>query len=238
MRISTLFVLVAFTFNCTHAAQAQSFTSSGLRMDVSKETGILPSKTNHYVPKITFEAEVDADTVDQAITLLKALAEQNAEAIIIEWNSPGGSVEEGFRLAKQIENSPVPIICVVDGSAASMAAYLQQSCHVRAMTKRSTLMIHEPAMGARFSGQQTEWRSIADWLSAMTKAMVEHMCRRTKILPADMENKIRGGSMWWLAWGEAQSLGLIDIAVDSVSDITTSYRNDMKPPLPKDIRTR
>lgn len=72
----------------------------------------------------------------------------------------------------------------------------------------------------------------------MTKAMVEHMCRRTKILPADMENKIRGGSMWWLAWGEAQSLGLIDIAVDSVSDITTSYRNDMKPPLPKDIRTR
>ncbi len=230
MRISTLFVLVAFTFNCTHAAQAQSFSSSGLRMDVSKETGILPSPTNHYVPKIAFEAEVDSDTVDQAITLIKALGEQKAEAIIIEWNSPGGSVEDGFRLAKAIENSPVPVICVVDGTAASMAAYLQQSCHVRIMTKRSTLMIHEPAMGGRFSGQQTEWRSIADWLAAMTKAMVEHMCRRTKISPADMEDKIRGGSMWWLAWGEAKSLGLVDVVVDSVSDVTSSYRNDLQAP--------
>lgn len=222
-----LFFLVAFTANCTHfsQAQAQAFTESGLRSDVSKEN--LSDTYTHYVPKVLFDTDVNQDSVDETIKILAQLTEQKAEAIIIEWNTPGGSVDDGFRLAKAIESSPVPIVCVVDGHSASMGAYLLQSCHVRIMTKRSILMLHEPAMGGNFHGQPTEWRSIADWLKAMSKAMCEHMARRTAVTPAQIEDKIRGGAMWWMAWEEAKSLRFVDFAVDSVSDVTSAYRNHL-----------
>lgn len=191
---------------------------SGLQFSASKNDG-------YYVPKIVFEGPVDAESVAQTQSLMDVAVRDGAAAVVIEWNTPGGSVFDGFLLAKTIEESSIPVICVVDMEAASMGAFLLQSCHVRIMTKRSNIMIHEAAVSTgSFGGHEVSWRNIADRLKAINKSLVEHMAKRMLITPEAMADKIRGGAQWWLDWEEAVKFGAVDLVVDSVVEVTTPLR--------------
>jgi ATP-dependent protease ClpP protease subunit len=99
------------------------------------------------IPHIVLSTEIDSEVAEQTVAIFTMI---NAEpdrfpAVLFEINSPGGSVA-GFRIAKALEDSEVPVVCVVDGLAASMAFYILQSCDTRLMTGHSLLMAHEPSM--------------------------------------------------------------------------------------------
>jgi ATP-dependent protease ClpP protease subunit len=169
--------------------------------------------------------------VAQTVALMDASVKAGAKAIIIEWNTPGGEVDSGFILAKAIEESPVPVICVVDGTSASMGAYLLQSCKTRIMTKRSSIMMHEVAMGASsFYGHAVKWQAVADQMKATNRAMAEHMARRMTISVETLMGAIKNGAQLWLTWDEAKSIKAVDLVVDTVSQVTDSYRESLEPP--------
>lgn len=171
------------------------------------------------IPVLHLDSEVTAGSVEALQAELIAASLLHPRAIVLEINSPGGDIEAGFRLAKSIEDSATPVVCVVDKTAASMASYILESCQVRLMTRRSMLMFHEPALGSDFNGQQTKWRSIADWLTAETIALAEHVCGHSKMTTAAFLDKIRGGAMWWVNWKEALALGFVDGVVGSTQDV-------------------
>ncbi len=143
---------------------------------------------------------------------------QSSQAIVFEINSGGGSVEAGFAISKSIERSETPIICVVDGEADSMAFYVLQSCKIRFMTKRSILMIHMPSLSGRVNGNMNDFADYTDSLTAMTKAMCEHVARRMKMQPEDLYARIKIRA-WWMEWKEAVEFGAVNMAVDSVDDV-------------------
>ena len=145
-----------------------------------------------------------------------------ADSILLVLDSPGGSVPDGLRISRAIEESKVPVVCVVDVEAASMAAYILESCQVRLITKRSSIMIHEPAMGGEISGQQTVWKNVAEWLRAMTKGMAEHLAHRLNVPASDIIERIRGGAMWFLDWEDAVKFAAVDGVADSVAAVRTS----------------
>lgn len=213
---------------------------SGLRVSdafggkayASQEVSTKPVAGEHYVPKISLDGEVNDESVDAVLTLMQAVVDNHAEAIILEINTPGGSVDAGFKLAKYMENSPVPIVCVVDQEAASMGFYLLQSCTVRTMTKRSILMAHEPAIrgGGAGDGHENSWRSIAEVLHAMSRAMAEHMTHRMNISADVMMEHISGSKMWWFTWIDALQFKAVDGVVNSVEEVTMSMRKDFATP--------
>lgn len=178
-----------------------------------------------YVPKITFDAAVDQDSVETTEAMMAAAVANGAKAIVIEWNTPGGSVGAGIHLSKAIEQSPVPVVCVVDGMSASMGFYLLQSCQVRMMTKRSMLMAHQPALsGGSEGGREEDFQTMADLMKALTIAMIEHMIHRMNVPFEVMEKKIMGGKQWWMNWKEALATGAIDCTASDVGSILDTLR--------------
>jgi ATP-dependent Clp protease protease subunit len=168
------------------------------------------------VPSYRFNEEVDESSAGRAIRWIQAANEAGADELMIEINTPGGSVPDGFELARAIENSEAPVTCVVDGDAASMGFYLLQSCDYRAMTKRSKLMAHEPALGGSFRGQPNQWEAIAQMMKAERDALAEHCNHRLNITLQRYHELTDGGKMWWLLHEEAKKVAAVDEVVKSV----------------------
>lgn len=176
------------------------------------------------VVHIKFNTDVNGLSALIAIGRIDKGIADGAKAILLELDTPGGSVKAGFRLSKAIEDSPIPVVCVVDGEADSMGFYILQSCDLRLMTRRSVLMAHQPALGGEMYGPTEQWKNWAEALRAMEWAMIEHMVAKMKITPEEMEKRIQGGQMWWFDWREAIHTGAVDGTVLSVKAV----ENDLK----------
>lgn len=189
-------------------------------------------------PKLPVIARAKVDTAITAelseafVSFMTEARIAGADAVIVEINSPGGSVSAGFKMAKAIEESPLAVVCIVDGDAASMAFYLLQSCDLRVMTDRSVLMAHEPSAMVMFAGGQAKsWKRLGDNMSsALTvtaKAMNHHMARRMRVSYAEFCKRIADGREWWFDSMDAGKYGAVDLVVESVQVFTDALAKRM-----------
>lgn len=168
---------------------------------------------------LRLSGEIDDVSASTLVTAIEAAPHNKGDAIVIEINSPGGEVDPGFSIVKAIERYPAHVVCVVDGEADSMASYIYVSCDVRAMTRRSVMMIHQPALGMR--GQLNDVQNALDWIAALTSSMMEHYALRMHgITAVELAAKVAGGRTLWMDWKAAQRYGAVDIVIDRVADIT------------------
>ena len=168
-----------------------------------------------------FNSDVDHISVAQTIRAIEE-APKKFNVLVIEWNSPGGEVYSGFLLAKAIEEARIPIVCVVDGQADSMAFYILQSCPVRLMTKRSVLMMHE----ARFAPGVPMGPSQIMELQALNFSMAEHYAAHMCLNVDQIQSRINHMD-WWMTWRDAAKVGAIDGTVRSVQDVVAWYQFSM-----------
>lgn len=167
---------------------------------------------------LKLEGAIDDESMDALVAAVKEAPEDKGDAIVLEINSPGGEVDAGFKLVKAIERYHAKVVCIVDGEADSMASYIFVGCDVRAMTRRSVLMIHQPSIGGR--GQLNDIQNAVDWITALTSAMAEHYAARMRISAVELAAKVAGGRTLWMDWHAAQRWGAVDIVVDRVADLT------------------
>ena len=167
--------------------------------------------------------EIDKESSKAAIQFIEESNEGKANAIILEINSPGGSVRAGFLLAKAIEHSESPVVCVVDGEADSMAFAILQSCQLRVMTKRSSLMWHQPSLSGNFSGQEDDWKQLgenaANALRAVNKALAQTIAARLGMPVKDLMSKTNHGREWWLDSDQALKVNAVDMVEPSVKTV-------------------
>lgn len=182
-----------------------------------------------WVPHLHLDGEVNDDSRDKLINELDQVNKEGAYAIVLEINTPGGIIDDGFSMSRAIEQSKAPVQCVVDGDAASMGFYILQSCSTRMMTSRSLLMAHEPAMGGSFFGQPDIFRLIEIRLRKMWSAMVRHNTHRMKVTPQVMIEKTAHGQEWWMDCDEAKENGAVDFIVDSVESVIKLYQQAKHP---------
>ncbi len=144
--------------------------------------------------------------------IMETLKEAKAgQIVMLDINTPGGSVSAGFELEKALESTPAEVFCVVDGNAYSMGFFLLQSCQHRVMTKRSNLMAHEPlefTQGPTPLTLNTLEGMTAD-LSATARGLAEQAIARLKMTYEQYVAKTRGKN-WFLAWPEAQAVSAVD----------------------------
>jgi ATP-dependent Clp protease protease subunit len=178
----------------------------------------------HYFAHIKFDTGVDDRSVEKAIREMGWAKEDDAEGIIFEIDSPGGMVDAGFKLGKKFEESEIPVHCVVDGDAASMAMYILQSCTTRAMTPRSQLMFHQPSISGLISGRHNNFKNLSERLRTLESAMVWHVVRRSKVSPKEMKARISGGGEWWFDAEEAGSRQFVDSVYEDMRDVLKAYK--------------
>ena len=149
-------------------------------------------------------------TIKGAIKKLTELDDEGHKQIYVKIDSYGGSIHWGMELVQHLEGLKTPITCVVDWKAYSMGAFLLESdgCDKRLMTKRSTILFHEPLV-PQTGGNEHELRNTADHLRALGKALVASTAERLKMSEKKFESKIRNKS-WVMSYREALRVKAVD----------------------------
>ena len=185
---------------------------------MSYALALLATQANATTTRLRLEGEINEESITPLVDGLSNAPHGKGDVVVIEINSPGGEVDSGFRLVKAIERYPSKVICVVDGEADSMASYVLVSCDVRAMTKRSMVMIHQPAIGGDGPGRINEFDNIIGWLMAEETAMFEHYAGHMHITVGELRSRCDGGREFWMDWHGAKKYGAVDMVVDRVAD--------------------
>lgn len=177
-------------------------------------------KGRAYVAMVHLEAEIDEEVAGQVVREIGWANEDGASAVVLEINTPGGIVPNGFQIIRAIERSKAPVWCVVDGAAFSMGFAVLQSCHRRQMTKRSVLMAHEPWLwGAPPTDDPVQNENRKNMMAATARALAEQMCSRMALPFQDCRHRFSDGKEWWFDWEEADRWGAVDEIVDR-ADVT------------------
>ena len=142
-------------------------TSSGI-IQVSMEAKHLHRRLVSVRGEITEETAVDF--TDQILDLNM----ESEDPITVLINSPGGEINSGLLMLDAIVGSKAPVRTVCRGKAYSMAAVLFASAKERLMLPNSELMLHQPLMGGRISGNASSIKSISDSLLE-TKARLNRL---------------------------------------------------------------
>jgi ATP-dependent protease ClpP protease subunit len=163
-----------------------------------------------------FSDGVDEDSAEKFTKFMAAARSAKADMVMVEVNTPGGSMSDGHEISRQIENAPFHVVCVVDHMSASMGMYILESCDTRVMSKRSSLMIHQVALIARPGTRLTEvtTANAANTIRVATRAYVEWVAHRMKTPTPEVLQKISGGREWWLDWEEAIQVGAVDKVIE------------------------
>jgi ATP-dependent protease ClpP protease subunit len=176
--------------------------------------------TRPCVPAYRFSDSVDDDSVKKFEKFMKSVAKAKPDMVMIELNTPGGSLDDGHEMSRLIENAPFPTVCVVDHVAASMGMYLLQSCGTRVMTKRSQLMIHQVALiVSRARLTEVSLENLKNQLRTSTRSYIEWVTHRMKISATEMLQKVNDTHEYFLDWQEALKSGAVDKVVDGPPDV-------------------
>lgn len=97
--------------------------------------------------KITIRGHIGWDEQATPEYLEAELAAAGTEEVLLEINSPGGSVFAGLEMANQIRHHPHKVTARVVGLAASMASYLLMMATSVEVEDNAVLMVHNPFGG-------------------------------------------------------------------------------------------
>jgi membrane-bound serine protease (ClpP class) len=90
---------------------------------------------------------IDASTVDYVKSLLETAAEQGSPLVVLELNTPGGSLDVALEIAVALRRSPVPVVgYVVDHWAMSAGTLILMCSHVAAMQPGTLIGAVQPVI--------------------------------------------------------------------------------------------
>jgi len=152
-------------------------------------------------------SDINAEIANNVVTKIYAMNEINKKApIVLEINSPGGSVADGFAIINAIKSSAAPIITLINGEACSMAAYISIFGNKRYMYKNSFWMMHPMSSGV--NDYVSFIKDRAKYLSVLDNIMIEILKQKTKLSKVDIEKAING-ELWFNA-EQCLARGVVD----------------------------
>lgn len=132
-------------------------TSSGI-VQVPMEASYLSKRF------INLCGEITEETANEFTDKILYLNMESEDPITVQINSPGGEINSGLLMYDAIVGSKAPVRTICRGRAYSMAALLFACGDERLMLPNSELMLHQPLLGGRVSGNASSIRSISDSL--------------------------------------------------------------------------
>lgn len=156
---------------------------------------------------------IDDAMAEYVIAQLQYLADNGAEEITLQINSPGGSVSAGLAIYDTLNFIPARIITVGIGMAASMGAFLLSagSKGYRRATQNCEILIHQPLGGA--NGQASDIIIAAKHIERTRRRLNEILSENTgRSIKTIQKDTDRDNIM---SAEEALAYGLIDTVIPS-----------------------
>ena len=182
-------------------------SSSGITQ-VSADSKLLSQR------KVFIEGEISSESACEFIKKILILNEEDTDKPIdVLINSPGGEINSGMAIYDVIQASKAPIRMFCIGRAYSMGAVLFSSGnHGRYMLPHSELMLHEPLLGNRVSGNSSSIQSISESLLETKRRMIQILARHT----GKSEDEVEKATSYdhYYSPEESREFGLCDEIVD------------------------
>jgi len=122
-------------------------------MDENKDDSDNELEVKNHNNHIYFYSDVNNKSAQQLNIKLKELEEEiiekfkqsdrHKEYIYLHINSYGGSVFSAFSIIDTIKNLKVPVVSIIEGTAASAATLISVVCEHRIIYKTSYMLIHQ-----------------------------------------------------------------------------------------------
>jgi len=182
-----------------------------MNLDVAERDMKWRLATDEEARVFQFDGPVGASSVKTCISTLSRWARLTPECDIeIVFNSPGGSVIDGFALwdfLTSLKSAGHKLTTVCRGMAASMAGILLQAGDVRVIGSESVLLIHEISFGA--GGKIGEVEDEVAFAKMLTQRVLRIFEKRSNLSAAQIDRRWKRKD-WWLDSDEALKLGFAD----------------------------
>jgi ATP-dependent protease ClpP protease subunit len=153
---------------------------------------------------IYFYTDVDQDTcldLNRKINelgkeLLKHAIDYDCEppSIYLHINSNGGCLLSALSTVDAIKNSPVPVISIVEGCAASAATIISMVCNKRYITANSFMLIHQLSTGVygKYEEIKDDFINDTTFMEKLYELYREHTTMNDKKIKSVMTR-----DLWW-----------------------------------------
>lgn len=189
---------------------------------------ILPSASRADVHLLPVESAIHPVSMRLIVAAVERAEEQNAEALIIELDTPGGLMESTRGITKAILNSRVPVIVWVgpEGArAGSAGVFITMASHIAAMAPSTNIgaatpvgMGNAPASPADSSeGSQSDAEAMRKKVTNDAIAQVRAMAERHGRNADWAEEAVREAAS--VTSNEALELNVIDLIADDIQDL-------------------
>jgi membrane-bound serine protease (ClpP class) len=141
---------------------------------------------------------------------------QNASAVVIEFNTPGGLVSSMERIVQRIQASEVPVIVYVSpegGRALSAGLFITVTAHVAAMSPATTIGAATPIMGTGDDIEGAAGRKILNALIAYGREISEERGRNADWVELAIRDAVTAGAR------EAVELNVVDYVARDINEL-------------------
>jgi len=126
-----------------------------LALSLSALTQVVQSQTPAIIVG-RVEGVIDASTADYVASLLNMAAKEGSPLVVLELNTPGGSLDAALRIATLLRRSPTPVVgYVVDHWAMSAGTLILMCSHVAAMQPGTLIGAVQPVIVSPEGGFRT-----------------------------------------------------------------------------------
>jgi membrane-bound serine protease (ClpP class) len=182
--------------------------------------GAAPARAQDDSPLVillTLDGPITPAMREYLVRGLRIAEQKDAEAIILQLNTPGGSVSTMNEMVQDIRGSTVPVIVYVTprgGWAASAGSVITVAAHAAAMAPETTIGAASPVGGQGEDLETTMESKEKNILRATMRSLTERRGEQAVALAEDMIQNAMA-----VYADEALEVGLIDFIAKDVDDL-------------------
>lgn len=161
--------------------------------------------------------EINDDTASYICSEIRYLSRNSKEPLTLILNSPGGSISAGMAIYDTLNASGCEVTTVVEGMAASMAAFLATCAATkgrRFCQPNAEIMVHQPLGGVQ--GQASDITIAADHINSTKRKMTKILADSVNLEEAKI--KALTDRDTWLSAEDALKMGFVDHIGDPMDD--------------------
>lgn len=212
--IMLLFFDLKYAFQHSEAFSISSYINNTYsNKNEKKPKKILENINNNYVKLnttnvVSLKGVINGKSVNRFLYEFSLI---NKDNLYIYIDSPGGSVEDGYKIITELQKYNVS--CIVD-KAYSMAFAILQVCHNRYLLPHGKIMQHQISLG--IMNELGKIESYLSFISQIENELLKIQSNKIGISSEELKNK--SSNEWWM-FGET---ALKENCVDKIINIECS----------------
>jgi membrane-bound serine protease (ClpP class) len=168
------------------------------------------------VASLQIDGVISPITVRLVATAIERARTEQAEALIIQLDTPGGLERSMRSIVRDLLNSPLPVIVYVSPTgarAASAGAFITLAAHVAAMAPATNIGAAHPVAAGGGQMDKESLRKVENDAAAFIRTVARERGRNVEWAEKAVRSSVSATEQ------EALKLGIIDLVADSLRDL-------------------